>query len=249
MKYLVLDCETTGMDHEKDRVVEVGAALTTATEGIVYDSALVDPGIPIPPEASAIHHLVDEDVRGCETIEEAIKDLLEMPDEEEDGNPVAAYVAHNAPFDRGFLGKHLPELPWIDTLRMARRYLPELPQHGNQYLRYALKLHTPEVDEMTGDRLVPHRALGDALVTAALFRSLVNGLAKADFDGMPLAQFVAMLDAPMLLTRINFGKHKGKLWAEVPRDYLQWLLRNSEGSDPDTIFTAKHYYHGPLGSS
>jgi exodeoxyribonuclease X len=247
MKYLVLDCETTGMDHEKDRVVEVGAAITTATEGIVYDSALVDPGIPIPPEASAIHHLVDEDVRGCETIEEAIKDLLEMPDEEEVGNPVVAYVAHNAPFDRGFLGKYLPELPWIDTLRMARHYLPELPHHGNQYLRYALKLCVSDVEDATG-RVVAHRALGDALVTAALFRHMVNGPAKADFDSMPLAEFVAMLDAPMLLTRINFGKHKGKLWAEVPRDYLRWLLGQEE-SDRDVTFTAKHYYHGPLGSS
>jgi exodeoxyribonuclease X len=248
MKFLVLDCETTGMDPAKDRVVEVGAALTTATEGIVYDSALVDPGIPIPPEASAIHHLTDYDVRGCATIEEAIKELSEMNEDQEDGIAIDAYVAHNAPFDRGFLGKYLPELPWIDTLRMARRYLPELPHHGNQYLRYALKWGVIEVDDHAEPEMGAHRALGDALVTAALFRYLVAGPAKADFESMPLAEFVAMLDAPMLLTRINFGKHKGKVWSEVPRDYLRWLLGQEE-SDRDVTFTAKHYYHGPLGSS
>lgn len=234
---MVLDTETTGVSHEEDAVVELAAVVTSASETIGWGSSLVNPGRPIRPEASAVHHLTEEHVADAPAIDEAI-DLAMSAAVRDAETPVVAYVAHNAPFDRGFLDKHLGgPLPWLDTYRMARRYLTDLPNHANQYLRYALRLDL-------GDNVAQiraHRALGDTIVTAALFRYLVAGPAQADFEAMGAEAFAAHVDSPMLLKTVGFGKHFGQPWAMVPRDYLAWLLRNLTDKDQDTMFTIRHY--------
>ena len=227
MECLVLDVETTGEDAAMDKVCELGWAITSESNLVRSGSRLVNPGMPISPGASAVHHLVDGDVAEGLMLEEAM--LGALLEEERDPD---VYVAHNAPFDSAFLP--MVKGPWLDTLRMARRYLPEAPRHSNQFLRYYLKLDVPRT-------AVPHRAEGDAVVTAALLRYLLNGPAKADYERQPIADFISQQNEPVLLHTVGFGKHKNKLWSQVPRDYLQWLSRNSEGSDPDTMFTVRHY--------
>jgi DNA polymerase-3 subunit epsilon len=71
----------------------------------VYDG-LEDPGVPIPPESTAIHGITDEMVRGQKLDEAAIERLV-------DG--AALVIAHNAAFDRRFIEPRLPlfaSLPW-----------------------------------------------------------------------------------------------------------------------------------------
>jgi exodeoxyribonuclease X len=223
MEILVIDVETTGLDPAKDRVVELGYAVTDLHETLQSGSCLVNPGIPIPPEASAIHHLIDSDVAGAVNLETAVKMLPLSP---------AAYVAQNAPFDASFLPM-IPG-PWLDTKRIARRYMPTLPEFSNQYMRYALKLDVPR-------DTVAHRAEGDCIVTAALLRYLLNGPAKADFESQSLESFVAQQSLPVLLHTVGFGKHKGILWSEVPRGYLDWLAKNQQGNDEDLAYTVHHY--------
>jgi exodeoxyribonuclease X len=234
--FLVLDVETTGDDPAVDKVCELGWCATDLAAAIVSGSRLVNPGIPISPGASAVHHLVDADVAECPTLDHVVMDHLFFSSGIPDENHAAPFwgipVAHNAPFDSAFLP--MVKGPWLDTLRMARRYLPEAPRHSNQFLRYYLTLEVPRT-------AVPHRAEGDAVVTAALLRYLLNGPAKADYERQPIEAFIAQQSEPVLLHTVGFGKHKGKPWAEVPRDYLQWLLRNSEGSDEDTRFTVGYY--------
>lgn len=230
--FLVLDCETTGVDPAGDQVVELGYVGTDLERVRFQDAHLVRPTVPISPEASAVHHLVDDDVKDAGTLADAI---YAMREETAGCEPPVAYVAHNATFDRSFLPM-LTDKPWLDTLRMALRYLPELPKHGNQFLRYALKLDVPR-------DIGAHRALGDCVTTAALLRWLLAGPAREDFERLGVAGFAAHVDSPLVLQVCRFGKHAGKPWAEVPRDYLAWMLRTG-GFDADTEFTAKHFLHG-----
>ncbi len=225
--FLVLDTETTGLDPKVDKVCEIGWCATTETAALFSGSCLVNPGIPISPGASAVNHLIDADVAGALTLEQVTADNFRFAW----GLP----VAHNAPFDSAFLPMVVG--PWLDTKRMALRYLPEAEQHSNQFLRYFLKLDVPRDTP-------PHRAEGDAIVTAALLRYLLNGPAKADFERQPIAEFISQQAQPVLLRMVNFGKHKGKLWAEVPMDYLRWMERNPFDNDEDTNFTVRHYTHG-----
>jgi exodeoxyribonuclease X len=45
---------------------------------------------------------------------------------------------------------------------------------------------------------------------------------------------------PVLLTRMFFGKHKGELFKDIPKDYLQWLSKQDD-LDEDMRFTVEHY--------
>jgi hypothetical protein len=145
-RYLVLDTETTGLDPAVDRIVELAASLVDVAAGTVtpvFDER-VNPGRPIPPEASAIHHLRDRDVAHAAPWEEVwARFQATVPAHD-------ALLAHNAPFDHAFCAPDTPA--WLDSLRAARHLWPEAPRHTNQVLRYWLDL---EVDAARRPR--PHR--------------------------------------------------------------------------------------------
>jgi exodeoxyribonuclease X len=129
----------------------------------------------------------------------------------------------------------MPGVIWLDTLRIAKQYIPDAEQFTNQYLRYYLKLDVAEA------RGIPaHRALADAMVTAELFRHLINGPAKEHFDLLGVVEFAKRMEDPVLVKTVGFGKHRGKLWSEVKTDYLMWLVRNATDLDKDTMFTVRH---------
>ena len=89
--------------------------------------------------------------------------------------------------------------------------------------------------------LHPHRALFDAVCTAVLLRAIADALMPRCLD---LEDFLERAERvshePALLVRLRFGKHKGTAFAEVPDDYLEWLLREP-GMDADAVFTARHH--------
>lgn len=228
----VLDCETTGTDPAVDRVVEVGVAHVDPAASVIVGSvsALYHPGARgIPPEASAVHHLTLADLEGRPEY---------SPDLGPDGLTHSwgdARAAHNAKFDRAFLTP-ANEPPWLCTLKLARVAYPDAPAYGNQVLRYYLGLE-PKLPP----GLAPHRAEYDALVTAELLLRL-----WAHFSG-DLPRMLEISQRPSLLRRVGFGQHADKLWSEVPRDYLRWLLDDyarKGGWDEDRVYTARHYYDG-----
>jgi DNA polymerase-3 subunit epsilon len=115
---VVLDTETTGLDPASDKIIELALvkfeySRTTGEVGRVLEvyGGLEDPGMPIPPESTALHGITDEMVRGQRLDEAAIERLL-------DG--VGLVIAHNAGFDRPFMERRLPGfagLAWGCSLR------------------------------------------------------------------------------------------------------------------------------------
>lgn len=112
-KGIVVDTETTGINPDKDAIIELGMVLfefdpVTGTAYTVIESfdQLEDPGFPIPEEAIAVHGITDEMVKGKRINESDVERLLEG---------VSLVIAHNSKFDRVFLEKRLPifaSLPW-----------------------------------------------------------------------------------------------------------------------------------------
>lgn len=229
--FVVVDVETTGLDPAVDRVVEC-ATVAACYDGIGGTwSSLFDPGIPIPPAASAIHHLTDEDVQGMGLFSQ---------------HPFPKYgacAAHNAAFDSKFIPQ-IAGVPMICTMRLAKKLWPTLEGYGNQFLRYSLGLVVPDEIKAMG----MHRALPDAAVTALLLVRELAELAKQHSEIGTVESLAAWLSKPILLYRCSFGKHgpkdgkPGLLWSEVPRDYLKWMLNNMTDMDEDTRFTAQHYF-------
>jgi exodeoxyribonuclease X len=231
--FLVMDTETTGIDPATCKVVEFAWVLTDLTGPRAAGTTLVDPGVPIPAEASAVHHLVDTDVAGQPNLDQV---LAYLPQHLRGFNP-RAFVAHNAAFDSAFLPS-LRQRPWLCTYRLARRLMPDLPAFGNQYLRYQLNLDVPEAQG-----LAAHRALADAYVTAALLRHLLTGVIGNPAWPQDIPALAAHLEEPMILKTCGFGKHKGTPWADVPQSYLTWMLGagGMADLDIDTKATAQFY--------
>lgn len=214
----VIDFETTGMPPEA-AIVEAGWCDISVGDGPpsigAVNTFLVNPGKPIPVEAMAVHHIRDADVADKPPPDVAFLRLMEGAD---------VFAAHNAKFEQAFFAGGA--VPWICTYRCGLRAWPESPSHSNQALRYFLGL---ELDERA---MPPHRAGPDAFVTAHILRALL---------GMtPSADLIRVSSEPALLVKCGFGKHRGKKWSEVPLDYLDWIMRQSD-MDEDTKFTAKHY--------
>lgn len=103
---VVVDTETTGTRHESDAIIELtllrfeycretGAVLRVTD---VY-TGLEDPGFPIPPESTAIHHITDDMVAGQRIDDARVAALLAG---------ATHVIAHNAGFDRPFLEARLP---------------------------------------------------------------------------------------------------------------------------------------------
>jgi DNA polymerase-3 subunit epsilon len=124
----LIDVETTGRDSAVDRVVEIGIVLGRGGAVVERRSWLINPGIPIPEEARAVHGISDEMVQN----EPAFAAIAAEIAEALRGVVPAAY---NASFDKSFVLGELdragfsreqlppslaPNVEWLDPLVWAR---------------------------------------------------------------------------------------------------------------------------------
>ncbi len=160
--FVVFDTETTGHHAAgNDRIVEIGAV--RIVDGRVRETfeTLVNPQREIPYYATNIHHISDE------MVEEApvIRDVLFAKGGFLDFIGLDPLVAHNAAFDMRFVNHTIKEILGhdlynvvIDTLRVVRKRLPELPNHKLGTVATHFNISFPA-----------HTALGDAMMTAGVF--------------------------------------------------------------------------------
>lgn len=232
MNIVFFDTETTGNQPE-DYLCQIAWM-----HNGVMKAGLFKPPMPIPPEASSIHHISNKMVADKPAFKDSpqwkeVKELFE------DENTVV--VAHNAKFDLGMLEKEgiIPK-HFICTLRVARAMDPDskLPNYKLQYLRYALEL---EVDEAAA----AHSADGDVLVLEKLFERLLKKLSEQKNGDEPLKEMIEISSLPSIIKTFAFGKHIGKTVASVAKespDYLEWLLKQKlekPAGEEDWIFTLK----------
>jgi len=199
--YRAIDVESTGIPSETERhaLVEIGWCDVVGARGaeMVMDPAsiLVNPGRPIPAEASAIHHLRDCDVVDAVPPDVACAEVAKAGD---------YYVAHNAAFDPQFFGGG--DKPWIDTWKCALRVWPDAPSHKLQVLRYWLKFDdNPQFDRTCSEPA--HRAGADAYCCAFLLVELLNA--------STVEQLVKWSSGPALLVTCYMNKHRNKRWRDV----------------------------------
>lgn len=217
-----IDLETSGLE-ATDHVVEIAAWDVEHGKVTFVTQRLVKPPVPIPPEASAIHHIVDEDVVRAKPWAEVYPEFID--------DTVDAYCCHNSRFDAMWLTPAvLNSKPMIDTYRAAVRLWPEFEKHTNQYLRYKLK---PEGLNRTIAGL-SHRSEADSYVTAHILNAILQQ-PKVTLEGLILCS-----SRPALLPKVQFGKFYGKKWSEVDDGYLKWIVKQQD-MDEDTMFTATHW--------
>ncbi|HUD39992.1 MAG TPA: exonuclease domain-containing protein [Streptosporangiaceae bacterium] len=162
---VVVDVETTGWLADAAGITEIGAVRLSGGEPVAEFSALVNPGKPIPPDITRLTGITDDMVAGAPVIAEVLPRFLDFA-------RGSVIVAHNAPFDLGFLTTACDDcrIPWppsavLDTAVLARLVLR--PGEVTDHKLTTLAAHF-------GTTAAPHhRALADAKATAGVLASLL----------------------------------------------------------------------------
>ncbi|MBI3236942.1 MAG: DUF3820 family protein [Chlamydiales bacterium] len=219
--FVCLDCETTGLDSEKDQIIEIAVAVFHF-EGIIdsYET-LIDPKLPINPESTAIHHITDAMVQGKPSIQEVLPKIFAMIGKHIlMGHAIGTDIAFLcAEAKRHQVPCNLHSHPFIDTLRMARLY-GESPINSLEKLRQ----HFNIAEEGA------HRAMSDVVVNIEVFKYLAQRYKTTE-------EIMRRMKSPIALRLMPLGKHKGRSFSEIPIEYLRWA--SHQNFDQDLLFSLR----------
>ena len=165
--YCVLDLETTGFSAITEKITEVGIMKIKNGEVLDEFSCFVNPEKHIPERVTEVTNITDDMVKDAETIDKVFPKILDFIED-------SVLVAHNAPFDIGFLKQNAKNLgyefnyTYIDTLSLAKDLFPD-------YKKYKLG----KIAENLGIKVeVAHRALDDVDTTVKVFKVMIDMLKK-----------------------------------------------------------------------
>ena len=176
--FVVLDLETTGASPKVGAgITEIGAVKVRGGEVIGIFESFINPGESIPTYITALTGITDDMVLCAPPIEMVLPSLLEFLGHEDE----TVVVAHNAPFDLGFLkaAAVTHEYPWpkyqvLDTVKLARHLLTRDEVYDCKLSTLAQFFETP---------IQPtHRALDDAHSTVAVLHGLFERLGSFEVD-------------------------------------------------------------------
>jgi DNA polymerase III epsilon subunit family exonuclease len=171
--FIVLDLETTGASPANGcAITEIGAIAVRGGEILEEFSTFVNPQVPLPEYIINLTGITDEMLVDAPLIDTAFPEFIEFIDRHENVH----LVAHNAPFDIGFLKaaaaalSHIwPKYEVIDTVKLARRVIDR-----SEIENY--KLGT--LSQFFETKALPnHRALDDVKTTVEVLHRLIERLA------------------------------------------------------------------------
>ena len=161
--YVVFDLETTGLSPVSDRIIEISGLRVRAGQVEETFSTLVNPERKIPRGATAVNGITAAMVAGAPCVRDADGEFLGFAG----GNVLVGHNIHS--FDMKFLYRAAEEIPsscldndYIDTLLMARKYMPELAHHRLVDLAQYFGFSTQGA----------HRALADCMMNQKCFEEL-----------------------------------------------------------------------------
>lgn len=219
--FVCFDCEATGLDPKKDRIIEIAVAIFTFDEIIESREDLINPGIEIPEHTIEIHHITDEMVRGKPSIKGVLSDYLSLI-----GDHIV--IGHGIPYDLTLLDSEakrfntpsrLSKNRFLDTLRMARLY-GESPTNSLESLRKHFNIAAEGA----------HRAMSDVIVNIEVFKYLSKKFKTTE-------ELLLRLEKPIALKAMPLGKHKGRSFRDIPIEYLTWA--SHQKFDQDLLFSLR----------
>ncbi|MFC1616048.1 exonuclease domain-containing protein [Patescibacteria group bacterium] len=227
--FVALDLETTGVNPEKDKIIEFGATkfdLDGPKENLQF---LINPVIEIPAISTHITGITDQDVKDAPTFDQKQKKIQNFIQD-------LPIVGHNISFDTNFLkanGIEIPN-PEYDTLQLASILLPQSPSQSLETLSQILKIKHDQ----------KHRALDDALASMELFIKLCQEfqalpseiierihkiLKKTDW---PLSEILLNLKRDDSIKKTTFENTKTDESSEFEKEVSQKIVK----TDKNTLF-------------
>ena len=219
--FVCIDIEATGLEPSVDRIIEIAGVKFTFDKVLDSFSTLIDPETEISKQSQCIHNISLDMVKGKPKIREVLPEVLNFISNH-------TIIGHGIKFDIDIISNeayrnkivcYIHNAPYIDTLRLARLYgespynsLKELSRHFNIEFEGA------------------HRALNDVKANVEVFKRLTTSFTSTK-------QIFRRLEKPILLKKIPLGKHKGRLFSEIPIEYLQWAA--GKDFDQDLLFSIR----------
>ncbi|MDZ7739436.1 MAG: 3'-5' exonuclease [Bacteroidales bacterium] len=221
------DLETTGINIAKDRIVEISVIKIHPGGKEEWFTERLKPGIPISPQASAIHGISDEDVKDCPSFGEIAKNLARFLE----GCDLAGYNALR--FDIPLLAEEFLREEIDFDIRKRRCVDVQVIFHKKEQrtLSAALKFYCKKELEDA------HSAKADTEATYEILKAQLDMYTDLDNDIDKLAEFSKQNKFADLAGRIiynakgqevfNFGKHRGRPVEDVlmkEPSYYAWMM-------------------------
>lgn len=220
---VVFDIETTGLDKQKDEIVQMYAYRVHKNGSRDELSCLIKPSFPIPKEASDIHGITDDVVKNASSFEKIAPDIHKF------FNGVEIIAGYNSSeFDIDFLVRQMDEAGFPKFLDKVYHYdaLAVYRQHSSRKLADAVKFYTGQAIEDA------HTADGDVkstimVITAQLERE------QSDPEGVykkfnltqrnDLSRFILIDDKGV--AKFNFSKNKGVALQDAEYGFISWVYK------------------------
>ena len=157
--YVALDLETTGLDPQRDGILEIGAVKFRGDEVLDTFTSLINPGRPIPPKITELTGITNDTVHDAPSLWTVLPHLSSFVRD----LPV---IGHNVAFDLGFLRRHnvLTNNESLDTFELAGILVPHEERYSLAKLTESLGVQEPQ----------EHRALSDSQLAYQLFLKLFD---------------------------------------------------------------------------
>jgi DNA polymerase-3 subunit epsilon len=222
----ILDLETTGIDAQTDRIVEIGILKVLPDRRQIRRNHRVNPGIPIPPEATAVHGITDANVANEPRFEQLATEIRNFLD----GCDLCGFNLKD--FDLRFL--------YCEFNRASQPFSLE----GRVFIDPMKIFHARERRDLAAavrfycgrEHEDAHSASADALATAEVLDAMLARYADLPRTVAGLDQHLKDPNAVDSIgnfirvkgeIRFAFGKHRGQPLDTVARSkpsYLQWML-------------------------
>lgn len=225
---IFFDLETTGVDPAKDRIIEISLVKLMPDGTREVKTRRLNPGIPIPPQATAIHKITNEDVKDCPTFKEVARSLAAYIE----GADLAGYNSNK--FDIPVLAEEFLRAGVDIDLKKRKAIDVQNIFHKMEQrtLVAAYKFYCGK------DHSAAHSAEADTIATLEVLEAQLEMYADAlENDVAALAEYSTMNSFVDYAGRIvynekkvevfGFGKHKGRPVADVFREepsYYSWIM-------------------------
>lgn len=234
------DLETTGINIVKDRIVEICYVKVWPNGKEESRTYRVNPGMPIPPESTAIHGITDEDVKDCPTFKEIAKTLASQIE----GCDLAGYNSNR--FDIPLLAEELLRAG-VDIDLNRRKFIDVQTIFHKMEQRTLTAAYKFFCDKNLEDA---HTAEADTMATYEVLKAQLDRYPELENDVNFLAKFSSYGNNVDFAGRlvynekgeevINFGRYKGQVAADVlEKDpgYYGWILNGDFPLNTKKIFT------------
>lgn len=237
---IFFDLETTGTNTVTDRIVEI-SMIKIMPNGEEHERTIrINPEMPIPPEATAVHHITDEDVADCRTFKMIAKDLAASFT----GCDIAGFNSNK--FDIPMLAQEFARAGVKFDFTRPRFIDVQTIFHKKEQrtLVAAYKFYCNK------DLTEAHSASADTRATYEVLKAQLDRYEDLPNDMEALSEYSSQNRNVDLAGRIiynedrkeviNFGKHKGRLVEDVLRTdlgYYDWMMKGDFAQNTKDVLT------------